>query len=250
VGGKNASLGEMMHHFNELNLNLPPGYALTTEAHKDFINENELGTYIQNILKKKDLRDIKELHVIGQSIRKKILSSQLSKSIKEASAIAWHNLKRNTDQSFSVAVRSSATAEDLPNASFAGQQESYLNISNVDEINKAILSVYASLFTNRAISYREHNNFDHNQVSMAICIQQMVRSDLSSSGVMFTVDAESGCKDLIVINSSFGLGESIVQGLVNPDEFYLFKPSLRKNKLPIIRKNMGNKTTKMIFTKD
>ncbi|MCK5905649.1 MAG: phosphoenolpyruvate synthase, partial [Gammaproteobacteria bacterium] len=144
----------------------------------------------------------------------------------------------------------SATAEDLPNASFAGQQESYLNISNVDEINKAILSVYASLFTNRAISYREHNNFDHNQVSMAICIQQMIRSDLSSSGVMFTVDTDSGCKDLIVINSSFGLGELIVQGLVNPDEFYLFKPSLRKNKFPIIRKNMGNKTTKMIFTKD
>ena len=250
VGGKNASLGEMMHHFNELNLNLPPGYALTTEAHKDFINENELGTYIQSILKKKDLSDIKELQAVGQSIREKILSSQLSKSITEATAIAWDSLNPNNDKSFSVAVRSSATAEDLPNASFAGQQESYLNISNVDEINKAILSVYASLFTNRALSYREHNNFDHNQVSMAICIQQMIRSDLSSSGVMFTVDTDSGCKDLIVINSSFGLGELIVQGLVNPDEFYLFKPSLRKNKFPIIRKNMGNKTTKMIFTKD
>ena len=250
VGGKNASLGEMMHHFNELNLNLPPGYALTTEAHKDFINENELGTYIQSILKKKDLSDIKELQAVGQSIREKILSSQLSKSITEATAIAWDSLNPNNDKSFSVAVRSSATAEDLPNASFAGQQESYLNISNVDEINKAILSVYASLFTDRAISYREHNNFDHNQVSMAICIQQMIRSDLSSSGVMFTVDTDSGCKDLIVINSSFGLGELIVQGLVNPDEFYLFKPSLRKNKFPIIRKNMGNKTTKMIFTKD
>ena len=250
VGGKNASLGEMMHPLNELNLNLPPGYALTTEAYKDFINENELGTYIQSILKKKDLSDLKELHTVGQSIREKMLSSQLPKSITEATAIAWRNLKRSTDKSFSVAVRSSATAEDLSNASFAGQQESYLNISNVDEINKAVLSVYASLFTNRAIAYRKHNNFDHNQVYMSICIQQMIRSDLSSSGVMFTVDAESGCKDLIVINSSFGLGELIVQGLVNPDEFYLFKPSLRKNKFPIIRKNMGNKTTKMIFTKD
>ena len=250
VGGKNASLGEMMHQFNELNLNLSPGYALTTEAHKDFINENELGTYIQNILKKKDLSDIKELHVVGQSIRERILSSKLSKSITEATAIVWDNLNPNNDKSFSVAVRSSATAEDLPNASFAGQQESYLNISSADEINKAILSVYASLFTDRAISYREHNNFDHNQVSMAICIQQMIRSDLSSSGVMFTVDTESGCKDLIVINSSFGLGELLVQGLVIPDEFYLFKPSLRNNKFSIIRKNMGNKTTKMIFTKD
>ena len=250
VGGKNASLGEMMNNLDELNLNLPQGYALTTEAYNDFIKENEIDPYIQSTLNNKDLSDIQELHSFGQSIRERILSSKLSKSITEATAIAWDNLNPNNDKSFSVAVRSSATTEDLPTASFAGQMESYLNISSADEINKAVLSVYASLFTDRAISYRQHHNFDHNQISMAVCIQQMIRSDLSSSGVMFTVDTESGCKDLIVINSSFGLGELLVQGLVNPDEFYLFKPSLRNNKFSIIKKNMGNKTTKMVYSKN
>ncbi|SVD08034.1 uncharacterized protein METZ01_LOCUS360888, partial [marine metagenome] len=210
---------------------------------------NEITKYIQSILKNKNLSDLQELHAFGQSIREKILSSKLSKEIIEATSIAWNNLNKNNTKHFSVAIRSSATAEDLPNASFAGQQDSYLNISTVDEINKAILSVYASLFTDRAISYRQHNNFDHNQVLMSICIQQMIRSDMSASGVMFTVDAESGCKDLIVINSSFGLGELIVQGLVNPDEFYVFKPCLRNKKFPIIRKNMGNKTIKMVYSK-
>ena len=250
VGGKNASLGEMMNNLDELHLNLPQGYALTTEAYNDFIKENEIGPYIQSTLNNKDPSDIQELHSFGQSIRERILSSKLSKSITEATAIAWDNLNPNNDKSFSVAVRSSATTEDLPTASFAGQMESYLNISSADEINKAVLSVYASLFTDRAISYRQHHNFDHNQISMAVCIQQMIRSDLSSSGVMFTVDTESGCKDLIVINSSFGLGELLVQGLVNPDEFYLFKPSLRNNKFSIIKKNMGNKTTKMVYSKN
>ena len=250
VGGKNASLGEMMNNLDELNINLPQGYALTTEAYNDFIKENEIGPYIQNALNNKDPSDIQQLHSFGQSIRERILSSKLSKSITEATAIAWANLNPNNDKSFSVAVRSSATTEDLPTASFAGQMESYLNIFSADEINKAVLSVYASLFTDRAISYRQHHNFDHNQISMAVCIQQMIRSDLSSSGVMFTVDTESGCKDLIVINSSFGLGELLVQGLVIPDEFYLFKPSLRNNKFSIIKKNMGNKTTKMVYSKN
>lgn len=250
VGGKNASLGEMMNNLDELHLNLPQGYALTTEAYNDFIKENEIGPYIQSTLNNKDPSDIQELHSFGQSIRERILSSKLSKSITEATAITWDNLNPNNDKSFSVAVRSSATTEDLPTASFAGQMESYLNISSADEVNKAVLSVYASLFTDRAISYRQHHNFDHNQISMAVCIQQMIRSDLSSSGVMFTVDTESGCKDLIVINSSFGLGELLVQGLVNPDEFYLFKPSLRNNKFSIIKKNMGNKTTKMVYSKN
>ncbi len=250
VGGKNASLGEMMNSLNRLDLNLPQGYALITEAYSDFIKENKIEPYIQNTLNNKDLSDIKELHSFGQLIREKILSSNLPSSITEATTIAWENLNPNNDASFSVAVRSSATAEDLPGASFAGQQESYLNISSVDEINKAVLSVYASLFTDRAISYRQHHNFDHNQVSMAICIQQMIRSDLSSSGVMFTVDTENGCKDLILINSSYGLGELIVQGLVNPDEFYLFKPSLENKKFPIIKKSMGNKTTKMVYSQN
>ena len=250
VGGKNASLGEMMNNLHDLNLNLPQGYAITTEAYNDFIKENEIGFYIQSIFQNKDLNDLQELQSLGLSIREKMLSSKLSQSIKEATAIAWENLNPDNDKYFSVAVRSSATAEDLPSASFAGQQESYLNISSIEEINKAVLSVYASLFTDRAISYREHNNFDHNQISMSICIQQMIRSDLSSSGVMFTVDTESSCQDLIVINSSYGLGELIVQGLVNPDEFYLFKPSLINNKFPIIRKNMGNKVTKMVYSKN
>ena len=249
VGGKNASLGEMMNILDRINLKLPQGYALTTEAYSDFIKENEITQYIQSALKNKNLDDLNELHSFGQSIREKILSSKLSEEIIEATSIAWKNLNKNNNKSFSVAVRSSATAEDLPNASFAGQQESYLNISNVEEINKAVLSVYASLYTDRAISYRKHNNFDHSQVLMSVCIQQMIRSDLSASGVMFTIDTESGCKDLVVINSSFGLGELIVQGLVNPDEFFVFKPSLRNDKYPIIRKNMGNKTTKMIYSK-
>ena len=250
VGGKNASLGEMMNILNKINLKLPQGYALTTEAYSDFIKENEITQYIQSALKNKNLDDLNELRSFGQSIREKILSSKLSEQIIEATSIAWDNLNKNNNKSFSVAVRSSATAEDLPNASFAGQQESYLNISNLDEINNAVLSVYASLYTDRAISYRQHNNFDHCQILMSVCIQQMIRSDISASGVMFTIDTESGCKDLIVINSSFGLGELIVQGLVNPDEFYVFKPSLKNNKYPIIRKNMGNKTMKMIYSKD
>ena len=249
VGGKIASLGEMMNILNKLELMLPQGYALITDAYNDFMKENEIFPHIQSMLENKDLSNLEELHSFGKSVREKILSSRLSNEITEATATAWAKLNPNNNKSFSVAIRSSATAEDLPNASFAGQQESYLNISSLDEINKAVLSVYASLFTNRAISYRNHNNFEHSQVAMAVCIQQMVRSDLSSSGVMFTRDAESGCEDLIVINSSFGLGELIVQGLVIPDEFYVFKPLLRNTKYPIIRKNMGNKTTKMIFSK-
>jgi len=250
VGGKNASLGELMNGLNELNIKCPQGYALTTEAYSDFIEENEIAPYLQSMTKDINLTDTKELHSSGKLIREKILSSKLSKEIKEATSTAWNSLNQNSNESFSVAIRSSATAEDLPDASFAGQQDSYLNISSLDEINKAVLSVYASLFTDRAISYRQHNNFDHNQVSMAVCIQQMIRSDISSSGVMFTLDTESACKELIIINSSFGLGELIVQGLVNPDEFFVFKPSLRNKKYPIIRKNMGNKTTKMVYSKD
>ena len=250
VGGKNASLGEMMNALNNLDLHLPQGYALITKAYVDFIKENNIAPYIQTILENKDLNNMVELQSCGKAIREKILSSKLSNSIKEATAIIWENLNPNNDKSFSVAIRSSATAEDLPNASFAGQQESFLNISSEDEINKAVLSVYASLYTDRAISYRQHNNFDQNAISMAVCIQQMIRSDLSSSGVMFTQETENGCKDLIVINSSFGLGELIVQGLVNPDEFYVFKPSLKKKKYPVIRKSLGNKSTKLIYSKN
>ena len=246
VGGKNASLGEMINNLSSLGINVPDGFATTSYAFQEFLIANELDRKIPELLKELDVNSISNLKKTGSKIRNLILKanipSELLKSIEEA----WTNISKN--KTYSFAVRSSATAEDLPTASFAGQQETYLNIVGLKALVDAMQKVYASLYTDRAIAYRVHKKFDHSEVSISVGFQRMVRSDKSTSGVMFTLDTESGSEDIIFINASYGLGETIVQGSVNPDEFYVFKDGLKNNNFPIIRKNLGEKTEKMLFT--
>ena len=196
------------------------------------------------------MNNIESLQKSGTQIRKLINEGQFSDDFKESINYAYEDLKDRFGKEISLAVRSSATAEDLPDASFAGQQETFLNITGIENIIKKIKEVFASLYNDRAISYRVHKGFNHNEVSISVGLQLMVRSDLAASGVMFTIDTESGYDGVILITSSYGLGESVVQGQVNPDEFVLFKDSLNKNNHPIIRKNIGSKALKMIFSND
>ena len=246
VGGKNASLGEMINNLSKLDIKVPGGFATTSNAYRDFLKINSLDKKINNILKTLDVDDIPALSNAGKNIRKWILETKLPEKLTKQIEFAWKEMSKGND--ISVAVRSSATAEDLPEASFAGQQETFLNIRGFTNLIEAIHKVYASLFTDRAISYRVHQGFDHSQIALSVGVQHMVRSDLSVSGVMFTLDTESGFRDVVFITSSYGLGETIVQGAVNPDEFYVFKPSLENNHFPIIRKNRGSKAVKMIFS--
>ncbi len=247
VGGKNASLGEMIGKLSTLGVNVPGGFAITANSYKQFISQNNLDKEIYDILDKVDVSNVEELTAKGLEIRTKILAQELPAELISSIRDAWNKLKG--DNKIEVAVRSSATAEDLPEASFAGQQETILNVSDFDQLISSIKEVYSSLFNDRAISYRIHQKFDHRQVSISVGIQHMIRSDLSSSGVMFTLDTESGFNEVVFITSSYGLGETIVQGSVNPDEFYVYKKSLKDNKKSIIRKNLGSKSTKMIFSK-
>ena len=247
VGGKNASLGEMINNLSTLGINVPDGFATTSEAYKLFIESNNIDDKIQKILNELDLDSIKDLANAGKAIRRLILKATIPEELEEQIFQAYKNLTKGSELSF--AVRSSATAEDLPSASFAGQQETYLNITGFKNLLDAMQKVYASLYTDRAISYRAHQGFDNLDVSISVGFQRMVRSDQGASGVMFTLDTESGCEDVVFINSSYGLGETIVQGSVNPDEFYVFKKAVSNGKFPIIRKNLGEKSEKMIFAK-
>ena len=246
VGGKNASLGEMINNLSSLGVNVPDGFATTSYAFQEFLKANRLDKKIPELLKKLDVNSIKELKKTGSKIRNLILKAKIPSELLKSIEEAWTNICKNKNYSF--AVRSSATAEDLPNASFAGQQETYLNIVGLKALVDAMQKVYASLYTDRAIAYRVHQKFDHSDVSISVGFQRMVRSDKSTSGVMFTLDTESGSEDIIFINASYGLGETIVQGSVNPDEFYVFKDGLKNNHFPIIRKNLGEKSEKMLFT--
>ena len=246
VGGKNASLGEMISNLSKLNIQVPGGFATTSNAYRDFLKINSLDKKINNILKTLDVDDISALSNAGKNIRKWILETKLPEKLIKQIEFAWKDMSKGND--ISVAVRSSATAEDLPEASFAGQQETFLNIRGFSNLIEAIHKVYASLFTDRAIAYRVHQGFDHSQIALSVGVQHMVRSDLSASGVMFTLDTESGFRDVVFITSSYGLGETVVQGAVNPDEFYVYKPSLENNHSPIIRKNRGSKAVKMIYS--
>ncbi len=246
VGGKNASLGEMINNLSNLGINVPDGFATTSEAYKLFLKSNDLENKIQAILNQLDVDTLKDLANAGKAIRKLILDAKIPEELMEQISEAHENLTKGSELSF--AVRSSATAEDLPSASFAGQQETYLNITGFENLLEAMQKVFASLYTDRAISYRTHQGFDHLDVSISVGFQRMVRSDLGASGVMFTLDTESGCEDVIFINSSYGLGETIVQGSVNPDEFYVFKNGVINGKFPIIRKNLGEKSEKMVFS--
>ncbi|MEC9208868.1 MAG: phosphoenolpyruvate synthase [Bacteroidota bacterium] len=251
VGGKNASLGEMIQNLKNLGVNIPGGFALTVDAYWAFINHNKLDKKIRRHIKKMKKGNLVSLKKTGLEIRQLIRNGKWPRQVKEEIRESYTLLsqKYGTDIT-DVAVRSSATAEDLPDASFAGQQETYLNVRGPEEILTAVRNCFASLFTDRAISYRNNFGFDHFDVGLSVCIQKMVRSDLASSGVAFSLDTESGFKDIVLINGSYGLGESVVQGTVSPDEFLIFKPTLKDGFDSIIEKKMGKKENKMIYSTD
>ena len=250
VGGKNASLGEMIQNLSKLGIAIPGGFIITVKAYRDFISYNKLDKIIPELIAEMKKDDIESLGLTGKKIRTLIENGsfpvELSQQIAHAyQALSDHHGQFNVD----VAVRSSATAEDLPDASFAGQQETYLNICGQAALLVAIRNCFASLFTDRALSYRENLNFDHFQIGLSVCIQKMVRSDLAASGVAFSLDTESGFREAIIINASYGLGELIVQGAVSPDEFIVFKPALKKGFHALIEKKLGNKNRKMVYGK-
>jgi len=252
VGGKSASLGEMISNLTDLGIRVPGGFSTTATAYRDFLEQHSEGetlrTRISAALAPLDVDDIDKLVATGKAIRAWIRATPLSERLTAEIAAAWQQMESAHDGELSVAVRSSATAEDLPEASFAGQQETFLNIRGLKQLTAAIHDVFASLYNDRAIAYRDHHGFAHDDVALAVCVQQMVRSDLACSGVMFTLDTESGFRDVVLITSSYGLGETIVQGAVNPDEFYIYKPALRTGKKSILRKTLGGKAIKMIFS--
>ena len=245
VGGKNASLGEMIGHLDKLGIRVPDGFATTAQAFSAFLSQDGLDQAIHRRLDGLDVDDMGALSRTGAEIRRMVMSTPLPCALRDAVAAGWERLGNGED--ISVAVRSSATAEDLPEASFAGQQDTLLNVRGRENVLAAIHEVYASLFNDRAIAYRVHHRFDHRLVSLSVGVQRMVRTDLASSGVMFTLDTESGFRDLVLVSSSYGLGETIVQGAVNPDEFYVYKPSLAGGHHAIVRRNLGTKAIKMIY---
>ena len=247
VGGKNASLGEMIQNLSNLGVRVPGGFATTAAAYRQFLRHNDLDKRIQNVLDSLDVDDLEALAKAGADIRQWILDTPFPAQLEQAITDAYEELEAEYGSAVSWAVRSSATAEDLPDASFAGQQETYLNVSGIADIKAAIHKVFASLFTDRAIAYRVHQGFDHHVIALSAGVQKMVRSDLASSGVMFTLDTESGFDQVVFITGSYGLGEMVVQGAVNPDEFYVHKPTLQAGKPAIIKRNVGEKAIKMTF---
>jgi pyruvate, water dikinase len=247
VGGKNASLGEMIGGLAAAGIRVPGGFATTAQAFREFLDE--LGPRIDERLRALDPKDVNALAKCGAEMRSWIMRQSFPPALEQEIRSKYQELIAGTSSESSFAVRSSATAEDLPEASFAGQQETFLNIRGVENVLEAIRHVYASLYNDRAISYRAHHGFDHGEVALSAAVQQMVRSDLGSSGVMFTLDTESGFRDVVFITSSYGLGELLVQGAVNPDEFYVHKPMLEKGRPAIVRRGLGSKLHKMVFGK-
>ncbi len=247
VGGKNASLGEMIRHLGAAGVTVPGGFATTADAYHEFLSQSGLGDRIERRLENVDIEDVSALTACGKDIRSWITEAPLPVALEEAVASAYTRMTEGEQGEFSVAVRSSATAEDLPEASFAGQQETYLNVRGLKDVIRRIRDVYASLFNDRAISYRVHQGFDHRQVALSAGVQRMVRSDLGASGVLFTLDTESGFRDVVFITASYGLGELVVQGAVNPDEFYVYKPALAADRAAILRRNLGSKHVKMTY---
>ncbi len=246
VGGKNASLGEMISNLSGLGVSVPGGFATTATAYREFLAADGLDKRIHALLGDLDIDDIDALTSAGATIRAWIMEAPLPGDLMRDVREAWDEMSAGRD--ISVAVRSSATAEDLPDASFAGQQETFLNVRGFDNMVDAMHKVFASLFNDRAIAYRVHHGFDHGEVALSAGVQSMVRSDVGASGVMFTLDTETGFRDAVLITSSWGLGETVVQGAVNPDEFYVYKPALAAGKHPILRKNLGSKAVKMIYS--
>ncbi|RTL10856.1 MAG: phosphoenolpyruvate synthase [Neisseriaceae bacterium] len=248
VGGKNASLGEMISQLDSKGIRVPGGFATTAEAYKRFLESNNLKQKIDNALDNLDVDNVIELAKAGKEIQSWIMEAPFQADFEHDLEQAYTEIMSRYGDSISVAVRSSATAEDLPDASFAGQQDTFLNIRGLDNLKSAVKQVFASLYNDRAIAYRVHKGFDHSLIYLSAGIQKMVRSDTASSGVMFTVDTESGFDQVVFITSSYGLGECVVQGMVNPDEFYIYKPNLQAGRPAIIRKNVGSKAMKMEFT--
>ena len=245
VGGKNASLGEMYRELTPEGIRIPNGFAVTAAAYRHFLKASELDRRIPELLADLDVQNIPNLQERGQAVRHAILAAELPDDLQKAIVEAYQEL--GNGRSVDVAVRSSATAEDLPDASFAGQQETYLNVQGHRAVLETCRRCFASLFTDRAISYREHHGFEHTQIALSIGVQLMVRSDLATSGVMFSIDTETGFRDAVLINAAYGLGENVVQGAVNPDEYYVFKPTLKTGHRPILQKRMGSKEFKLVY---
>jgi pyruvate,water dikinase len=247
VGGKNASLGEMIKTLGEKGINVPSGFAITAYAYKYMIEKAGIDKKIREILSDLDTHDVNNLAKRGKKIRALIKKTPLPPDLEKAIRQEYRNMEKRYGKNVDVAVRSSATAEDLPDASFAGQQETYLNVRGEEQLLEKVRDCFASLFTNRAISYRTDKGFDHFSVYLSVGVQKMVRSDLASSGVMFSIDTESGFRDAVYLTGAYGLGENVVQGAVNPDQFYIFKPTLHPGFRPILEKKLGSKEKRMIY---
>lgn len=250
VGGKNSSLGEMVSNLARLGVQVPDGFATTADAYREFLGATGLADRIDELLTGLDTDDTMALTETGKQIREMVVAQPFPERLEADIRAAYDQLAEGSGEEASFAVRSSATAEDLPDASFAGQQETFLNVRGIDSVLTAIREVFASLYNDRAIAYRVHHDFEHAAVALSAGVQKMVRSDIGSSGVMFTVDTESGFDQAVFITSAYGLGEGVVQGAVNPDEFYVYKPALRAGKAAILKRAVGSKATKMIYTED
>lgn len=250
VGGKNASLGEMVSNLSSLGVRVPDGFATTADAYRRFLGETGLAERIDELLRGLDTEDTVALAETGRQIRELVIQQPFPADLEADIRGAYDQLAAGSGDEASFAVRSSATAEDLPDASFAGQQETFLNVCGIDAVLQAVREVFASLYNDRAIAYRVHHDFDHAAVALSAGVQKMVRSDIGSSGVMFTVDTESGFDQVVFITSAYGLGEGVVQGAVNPDEFYVYKPNLRDGKPSILKRGVGSKAIKMVYTDD
>ena len=247
VGGKNASLGEMVRELAPRGIKVPNGFAITAEAYWDLLRASGIEQRIRDLLSGLDTRDATNLRQRGSAVRHTIMAAALPEDLQHSIVSAYRELSQGADRPVDVAVRSSATAEDLPDASFAGQQETYLNVQGEAALLESCKRCFASLFTDRAISYRQDKGFDHFKIALSIGVQRMVRSDLASSGVMFSIDTETGSQDIVLINAAFGLGENVVQGSINPDEYYVFKPTLKQGFRPIVQKTLGSKEFKLVY---
>ncbi|MGO2720211.1 MAG: phosphoenolpyruvate synthase [Brachybacterium tyrofermentans] len=250
VGGKNASLGEMVSNLSALGVQVPDGFATSADAYREFLGATGLAERIDAQLQRLDTEDTRALAEAGRTIRQMVIEQPFPAQLEADIRSAYEQLAAGSGEEASFAVRSSATAEDLPDASFAGQQETFLNVRGIDAVLTAIREVFASLYNDRAIAYRVHHSFEHASVALSAGVQKMVRSDLGASGVLFTVDTESGFDQAVFITSAYGLGEGVVQGAVNPDEFYVYKPGLREGRPAILKRTVGEKATKMVYTED
>src|SRR5690606_28158958 len=249
VGGKNASLGEMIGNLAQLGVSVPGGFATTAQAFQDYLEKSGLAARIQQRLSSLDVEDVDALTRAGTEIRGWIVDTALPAELDQAIREAYAKLCADAGSAdIAVAVRSSATAEDLPDASFAGQQETFLNVVGIDDVLHKVKEVFASLYNDRAIAYRVHQGFRHEDVFLSAGVQLMVRSDVGASGVLFTLDTESGFRDVVFVTGSYGLGEMVVQGAVNPDEFYVFKPTLKAGKPAVLRRSLGAKQLRMVYS--